>query len=81
MGNPKSQPSSYGNTITSLIRMVRLSIPSTYVSPSYTIKSLNSFDVRTKPLSCIIIMHYLPSIVIGLRKNPMITSVPLCILV
>jgi hypothetical protein len=43
--------------------------------------SMNSFDLRTKMLSCIIIMHYLPPIIIGLRKRPLITSVPLCILV
>jgi hypothetical protein len=81
MGNLKDQLSSYGNTITSLIRMVRPSIPSTCVSPSYTVTSLNSFDLRTNPLSCIIIMHYLPPTVIGLRKNPLITFVLLYILV
>jgi hypothetical protein len=81
MGNLKAQPRSYGNTITSPIRMVRPSSPSTCVSPSYTIKSLNSFDLRTKPLSCITTMHYLPHTIIGLRKNPLIISVPLCMLV
>jgi hypothetical protein len=81
MGNLKSQLSSYESTIESPIRMVKPSIPSTCVSLSYTIKSRNSFDLITKPLSCITIMHYLPHIIIGLRKNTLITSIPLCILV
>jgi hypothetical protein len=44
-------------------------------------KSLNSFSLRTKPLSCVIIMHYLPPAIIGLKKSPLITLVFLCILV
>jgi hypothetical protein len=39
------------------------------------------FTLRTKPLSCITTMHFLPPTIIGLRKNPLIISVPLCILV
>jgi hypothetical protein len=79
MGNPKVQPSSYGSTITSLIRMVKLSSLPTCVSLDNTTKSLNSFALRTKPISCITVMLYLLPIVTGLRKRPLITLVPLCI--
>jgi hypothetical protein len=81
MGNLKAQLSSYGSTIASPIRIVKPSSPSTCVSLSYTIKSLNSFDLITKLLSFITTMHYLPHIVIGLRENPLIASVSLCMLV
>jgi hypothetical protein len=54
MGNLKSQLRSYRSTVTSHIKMVRSSSPSTCVSLSYTIKSLNSFDLRTKSS----FMHY-----------------------
>jgi hypothetical protein len=75
MGNLKAQSRSYENIITSPIRMVRPSSLSTCVSLSYTIRSLNSSDLRTKPLSCITTMHYLPPTIIGLRKKPLIISV------
>jgi hypothetical protein len=81
MGNLKAQLRSYGSIIMLAIRMVRPSSPSTLFSPSYTIKSQYLFGLRAKTLSCIDIMHYLPPIVIGLRKNPLIILVPLCMLV
>jgi hypothetical protein len=71
---------SYKNIITSPIRMVRPSSLSTCVSLSYTIRSMNSFDLKTKPLPCITTMNYLPPTIIGLRKNPLIILVLLCIL-
>ena len=81
MGSPKSQSSSYRSKITLLIRTVKLSSLSTCVSPNYITKFPNSFALKAKLLSCIIIMLYLPPTVIGLKKNPLKTLVSLYILV